>query len=149
MTVPESLLLADRERRITDWGETARPVVYSNGTLYSLPQPVRVFRFRDMWEFARFKVPLKDGEFINGQSRNGVTVVIEGQIAGQDGSAKQTVAEMFAEVEAMRTHLNANSSNGKFELFLVHDSATPYYRKFKACSTVRFEVDLSQRTLFS
>ncbi|MFQ5732300.1 MAG: hypothetical protein ACE5KM_10140 [Planctomycetaceae bacterium] len=149
MTVPDPLLLADREQRIADWGDTVQPVIYAAGTLYKFPLPVRVFRFRDTWDFDRFKVPLKDGETIVGQSRTGVAVFVEGQIATQAGATKQTAAEMFAEVETMRSRLNANGTNGKFELFLFHDSATPYYRKFKACSTLRFEVNLSNENLFS
>jgi hypothetical protein len=147
MPVPESLLLNDREQRIADWGDTVEPVIYANETLYRFPRPVRVFRFRDAWDFDRFKVPLKDGETFVGQSRKGVEIVIAGQIATQDGASKQTEAAMFAEIETMRTALNATTCE-KFELFLFHDPATPYYRKFKNCSTVAFDLDLTNRTLF-
>ena len=148
MTIPASLLLNDREQRVADWGDTVEPVIYANATLYRFPRPIRIFRFRDAWDFDRFKVPLKDGESLVGQSRKGVEIVIEGQIASQNATAKLTEADMFAEIESLRTHLNATSCV-KFELFLFHDSATPYYRKFKNCSTVAFDLDLSNRTLFS
>lgn len=149
MSVPPSLLTTDREQRIADWGDTVEPVIYANATLYRFPRPIRVFRFRDAWDFERFKVPLQDCETTTGLSRRGVEIVIEGQIATQNGASKQTEAEMFAEIETMRSHLNANETNGKFELFLFHDSGTPYYRKFKDCSTSRFELNLSNRNLFS
>jgi len=149
MTIPTNMLLDDREQRITDWGDSVQPVIYAGATLYKFPRPVGRFRFSDAWDFDRFKVPLKDGESHVGHSRNGVRIVIEGQIAAQDGDAKQTEAEMFAEIETMRSHLNANATNGKFELFLFHDPATPFYRKFKDCSTIRFDLDLSTKTLFT
>ncbi len=149
MTIPSAQLLADREQRIADWGDSIQPKIYAGSTLYEFPRPVRSLRLRDAWDFDRFKIPLKDGESIAGQSRTGVTIFIDGQIATQISTSKQTEAEMFAEIETMRSHLNANNTNGKFELFLFHDSATPYYRKLKNCSTIRFDVDLTNRTLFT
>lgn len=149
MPVPESLLTNDRQQRIADWSETVQPKIYAGSTLYEFPRPVRIFRFRDAWAFDRYKVPLKDGETIAGQSRRGVSIVIDGQIALQDGDDKTSEADMFAEIEAMRGHLNANETNGKYELFLFHDTETPYYRKFKDCSTVTFDLDLSNKTLFA
>ncbi len=149
MTIPTAQLLADREQRIADWGETIQPKIYAGTTLYEFPRPVQALRMRDTWDFDRSKVPLKDGETLAGQSRKGVAIFLNGQIASQAGTSKQTEAAMFAEIESMRSHLNDNATNGKFELFLFHDSATPYYRKFKNCSTLRFDVDLSNRNLFT
>jgi len=149
MGVPDSLLLTDRQQRTADWADTIQPVVWSGQNLYEFPRPVRRFRFRDTWDFDRFKVPLKDGESIVGQSRKGVAVVIEGQIAHRLGEDTLTEADMFAEIETMRAILTAAGTAGKFELFLFHDTETSYFRKFKNCSMIEFELDLSNRTLFS
>ena len=149
MTVPASLTLNDREQRIADWGETNEPAIYQNAALHKFPLPIRKLRIRDAWDFQQFKVPLKDGDQLTGHSQQGVEILIEGQVALQDGAAKLTEGEMFAEIESLRTVLDAGSSSGKYELFLFHDTVTPYYRKFKSCATRQLEINLANRDLFS
>ena len=149
MPVPDTLLLNDRQQRADDWYDTVQPKVYVGTTLYEFPRPIRKLWFRDAWEFDRYKIPLKDGEVLAGQSRNGVRVFLEGQIAHHDSAEITTLAGMFDEVETMRSQLDANETNGKYEFFFFHDSATPYYRKLKDCTTLKFEVNLTTKNLFS
>ena len=148
MTVPDSQLLNDRDRRLTDWGETLKPSIYNNSVLYELPLPVLTLRIRDAWDFERLKVPLADGNFLAGHSRQGAEISISGQIGLQAGVVKSTQAEMFAEIENLHTALEVPSSTEKYSFFLFHDVQAAFYRKYKTCTTVRFDYDLSNKNLF-
>ena len=122
---------------------TFKPALYKNSALYELPQPVLAVRIQDAWDFEQFKVPLSAGDFLTGHSQQGVVISIEGQIGEKTGAPKALEQAMFAELEALRTALDITSDSDKFEFFLYHDSSSSTYRKFKSCSTVRFDYDLS------
>lgn len=128
---------------------TFKPAIYKNSSLYELPRPVPVVRVRDAWEASRFKVPLGDGDTLVGHSRQGVDISVEGQIGSQSGTLKTSEGEMLQESETLRGTLDVTSGLEKFEFFLYHDVASATYRKFKSCSTVQFEIDLSDQNLFT
>jgi len=128
---------------------TFKPAIYQNASFYELPRPVPVVRMRDAWDAGRFKVPLADGDTLTGHSRQGVDISIEGQIGSQSGTLKISEGDMLQEAETLRDRLDVASDAEKFELFLYHDSASGTYRKFKTCSTVQFEIDLSNQNLFT
>lgn len=125
-----------------------KPAIWRDGTLYELPRPIRSLRIQDEWDFTRFKVPLVDGDLTVGRSRDGVDIVIAGQIGSQAGTLRLTEAEMFAELEALRAALNPLPDDEPYEFFVYHDPSAGTYRSFRRCSTVRFEYDLSNHALF-
>ena len=126
-----------------------KPAVYDGSSLYELPRPIVSLRLQDAWDFEQFKVPLRDGDTAVGHSRDGVDIAIDGQIGTQQGELKASEEEMFQEIETLRSRIDVDSSADKYELFLYHDAASDVYRKFKSCSTVRFDVDLSDKHLFT
>ena len=126
-----------------------KPAVYKSSALYELPRPVPVLRVRDAWDASRFKVPLADGDALVGHSRQGVDISLEGQIGSQSGSLKTSEGAMLEELEALRSTLDVSSASEKFEFFIYHDATSGTYRKFKLCSTVQFEMDLSNQNLFT
>jgi hypothetical protein len=128
---------------------TFKPAVYDGSTLYELPRPIVSIRVQDAWDFEQFKVPLAAGDTVVGHSRQGVDIAVEGQIGTQGGGLKITEADMFQEIETLRSRLDVTSSGDEYEFFLYHDTATATYRKFKSCSTIRFDYDLSNKNLFT
>lgn len=122
-----------------------RPAIYRDAALYELPRPIDVLRLSDGWDFDRFHVPLAEGDVTVGHSRRGLEIAIEGRIGTQAGALRGTEEEMFDEIAALRSTLGA----GEFELFLYYDTASGTYRKFRSCSTIRFESDLSDPHLFA
>ena len=126
-----------------------KPAVYKSSVLYELPRPVPVLRVRDGWDASRFKVPLADGDALVGHSRQGVDITLEGQIGSQSGALKLSEGDMLEGLEALRSALDVSSASEKFEFFLYHDAASGTYRKFKSCSAVQFEMDLSNQSLFT
>ncbi|MEX0715334.1 MAG: hypothetical protein WD066_02040 [Planctomycetaceae bacterium] len=128
---------------------TFRPAVYRDSTLHELPRPVDVLRWQDAWDFDRFHVPLADGDHTVGHSQQGIDVAIEGRIGTQAGALCASEEEMFDALAALRSALGVGAGDERFELFLYHDAASQTYRKFKSCSTVRFEADLSDPHLFA
>ena len=128
---------------------TFKPAVLKNAELYELPRPVVSVRIQDGWDYERFKVPLLDGDFAVGHSRQGIDIAIEGRIGTQAGGLRTSEAAMFAEIEKLRSMLNVGSSAEKYSFFLYHDAGSGTYRRFGSCSTVRFESDLSDAHLFA
>ena len=128
---------------------TFKPAIYRDAMLYELPRPVVSVRVREAWDFDQFKVPLAEGDFVVGHSRNGVEISLEGQIGTQAGALKATEQAMFAELEQLRAKLNVGSPQETYLFFLYHDAASGTYRHFKRCTTVRFDYDLSDPHLFS
>ena len=128
---------------------TFKPAVYRNATLYELPRPILSLRVQDAWDFAQWKIPLRDGDTLAGHSRAGVDIAVDGSVGTQAGSLKSTEQTMLEEIEALRAALDVDSANLPFDFFLFHDAATSTYRRFTDCSTVRFEFDLSSPQLFS
>ena len=128
---------------------TFKPAI-DNGVLFQeLPRPILRFRVQDAWDYKQFKVPLKDGDTLVGQSQQGIDISIEGQIGSQSGALKLSEAEMFDALENLRAALNVDGTDGKYDLFLYHDASSATYRKFQACTTVRFEYDLSEKAIFT
>ncbi len=128
---------------------TFRPAIFRNGQLTELPRPVTSLRIQDSWDFARFKVPLKDGSFTAGHSRNGVDISLEGQIGSVAGAVKLSEEAMFGALESLRSALDANGATDRYRFFVYHDVSSGTYRSFGDCCTVRFEYDLSHPSLFT
>ncbi|MEX0701186.1 MAG: hypothetical protein WD069_03745 [Planctomycetales bacterium] len=128
---------------------TFRPAIYRNAALYELPRPIDVLRLQDGWDFDRFHVPLADGDVTLGHSQQGLDIALEGRIGTQAGALRASEQAMFDEIAALRSALGVGAGEGPFELFLYYDEASETYRKFKSCSTVRFESDLSDPHLFA
>lgn len=126
-----------------------RPAVWRGGMLHELPRPVPVLRIQETWDAEKFKVPLVDGDRLVGLSRNGVDIVVQGQVGSQAGSLKLTEEAMATAIEALRTALHVSADDDFFWLFVFYDAATSTYRHFRQCSTVKFEWDLSDGHLFT
>lgn len=126
-----------------------KPALWRDGALYELPRPVTSARVQDAWDFARFKVPLLDGDASAGGSYSGVDIALEGRLGSQGGTLQLDEAAMFAVLEQLRIRLHVPSDGEGYTLFLYHDPATSTYRSFRRCTTVRFEYDLSDPHLFS
>ena len=126
-----------------------KPTIDNGTILHELPRPILRFHVQDGWDFEQFKVPLKDGDTLVGHSQQGIDISIEGQIGTQSGTLKLTEAEMFDALESLRSVVDVADSNSKYDLFLYYDVASSTYRKYKSCSTVRFEYDLSEKNLFT
>jgi hypothetical protein len=125
------------------------PAIYRDSELWKLPRPVTSLRIQEAWDFERFKVPLADGDTHVGHSKQGIDIAIDGQFGSQDGTTKISEAEMFAVLEVLRSKLDVSDESEKFEFFLYYDGGSGTYRKFRECSAVRLEYDLSSPHLFS
>lgn len=125
------------------------PSLWTAGELFELPRPVTSVRVQDSWDFARFKVPLGNGDTVTGHSRNGVDIAIEGRLGSHAGQVTLDEAGMFAVLEQLRSKLHLAPQGPGYEIFLYHDAATSTYRSFRRCHTVRFDYDLSDPHLFS
>lgn len=125
------------------------PAVVRDSTIVRLPRPIAALRVQETWDFERFKVPLRDGDQSLGHSRQGVDILIDGQIGSQDGALKLSEESMFEALESLRAGLDVSGGGSKFELFLYLDEIGGTYRKFKDCSSVRLEYDLSDPHLFT
>ena len=140
---PERLLyLLDAKKAVF------KPALYKNAVLYPLPRPVLSVRFQDAWDAEQFKVPLKDGDFMTGHSQQGVEILVEGQVGTQSGDWDSSEEDRLPLLEDLQDKLDVNSDGEKYTFFLLHDAVTPTYRKFKSCSTVRFDYDLSDKSLY-
>lgn len=126
-----------------------KPSIFRDGTLYELPRPIPVVRVQDHWDYSQLKVPLAEGDLLVGHSQQGAEITLEGQVGTQGGAVQVSEAEMFATLQTLRAAVNVGAGGGKYELFLYHDAATESYRKFRGCSTVRFEFDISNPHLFT
>lgn len=125
------------------------PALYRDEELWSLPRPITGFRIREGWDFERFKVPLAVGDAHVGHSREGIDLLLEGQIGSREGELTLSEEEMFGGIESLRSHLDVTSEGTKYEFFLYCDETSETYRKFRNCSTVRLEYDLSNPHLFA
>ncbi|QDT33629.1 hypothetical protein [Thalassoglobus polymorphus] len=125
------------------------PAIVRGGTKVDLPRPILVFRVRDAWDFEKMKVPLRDGDQLTGHSRQGADIAIEGQIGQHSGSLKVTEPEMLAVLETLRDTLSVNATAGTFSLVVFADESSTDHRYFKACTTTKFEFDLSNQHLYS
>jgi len=126
-----------------------KPAIFRDSILYELPRPVSLVKMTDIWDFERFKVPLSSGDSLLGQSLHGVEIILEGNLGSQGGTLKLTEQQMFDEIDTLRTKLDVTAATSLFEFFLYHDTSSATYRKFKKCSGLKFEWDLSNEALFS
>lgn len=127
---------------------TFQPALYKDSRLYELPQPVLSLRIQDAWDFARFKVPLVPGDIHTGHSLGGVTIAVEGLIVAREGPPRAREAAMFAALETLRAVLDVGSSEEKYDFYVYHDAVLQTYRHFRACSTVRFDYDVTDKNRF-
>lgn len=125
-----------------------RPAVFKSDTLYELPRPVLEVRVQDGWDADQFKVPLRDGDERAGFSRQGVDISCAGQFGSSQGELATSEEAMFAAWTELRDVLSVGTSAEKYEFFLYFDAVNETYRKFKKCSTLRLECDLSNKHLF-
>ena len=128
---------------------TFKPAIYRDAFLYELPRPVDSLRVRDSWNFQTFKIPLADGNTVIGGSRQGVEIIVEGRFGSQAGTLTLTETDMFEEIKDFRGALDVPDTSDTYSFFLYHDATVGIYRKFKSCSTIRFEFDLSDEKLYS
>lgn len=125
------------------------PAIYQDNALYELPRPVRSMRFEDGWDYEQLKVPLRDGDRLVGHSTQGVEITLEGEIGSREGTLKLTEEEMLAEIFALREKLDVSNDSDKYSFIFYRDSTAGTYRRFKSCSTVRFEYDISSPVLYT
>ncbi|MEW4490974.1 hypothetical protein AB1L42_23035 [Thalassoglobus sp. JC818] len=125
------------------------PAVYRSGTLTELPRPVVTFRISDSWDYQKLKVPLQDGEHVQGHSRDGTNIIIEGQIGMHSGQPRLSESDMLTSLDETRNVLDVNAETGLFRFVLFRDQSSGTYRYFEDCSTTRFEFDLSNHSLYA
>ncbi len=126
---------------------TFQPAIYRDGVLYALPRPVSRLRVQESQDFEQFKVPLRAGDELVGRSSRGIDVLIEGQVGTQGSELLSSEAQMFEELSAFREACLGNGPEETFELiFYQNDEST---RKYRGCTCVRFESDLSNPHLFT
>lgn len=128
---------------------TFRPAIWKGGVLTGLPRPVTGLRLQDSWDYERFKTPLADGDHLAGQSRNGVDILIEGQVGTVASVVKIDEPAMLSAITSLRNLLDVDDADGRYTLILYHDSSAGLYRVLRKCTTVRFESDLSDKRLFT
>lgn len=126
-----------------------QPAISRPGSLVAIPHPVLVFRIQDAWDFERMKVPLRDGDQLAGRSRNGVEIVIEGQIGEHAGNLRLTEPEMLASMQAFRSTLDVKEEQAQYSLVVFSDDQLDDHRFFRSCTTQRCEFDLSSQHLYS
>ena len=126
-----------------------QPALWRDGALYELPRPITSLRVQDAWDYARFKVPLQDGDWAAGHSSSGVDIALEGRVGSHSGALQLAEAEMFQTLEQLRTQLQPPSPGATYEFFLYHDPLTGTFRSLRRCHTVRFEFDLTDPHLFT
>jgi len=119
------------------------PAIYRSDGLFELPRPVRVMRFQDGWDFEQLKVPLRDGDRLVGHSTQGVEITLEGEIGSRSGDLKLTEEEMLNDIFSLRERLDVNSDSEKYSFIFYRDVSAGTYRRFKSCSTVQFDYDMS------
>lgn len=128
---------------------TFHPMIARAGTLVELPRPILVFRVHDSWDFMKLKVPLRDGDQVAGHSRDPVTIAIEGRIGSHSGELRLTEAEMLETIDALREVLHVDDAEESYVLSVFEDAGTGQHRYFRECTTIRFDVDLSEKHLYS
>lgn len=146
------LLNADRQRARGDWADAIaatgfRPALYRGGTWYEFPPPTLTLRLAETWDAERFKIPLRDGDTLVGHSRNGVDIVIRGELGSAGNDPPLDEPALFALLDGLRTALHVSSDDDRFWFYLFRDESSDTFRHFRECSTLRFEYDLSDTRL--
>ena len=126
-----------------------RPAVARGTTVVEFPRPVPTLRLQESWHNERFKVPLRDGDTLVGHSRNGVDIILQGQVGSHEGTLQLDEQAMLDTLATLRAALHVDADHGKYRLLLYWDEATDTARHFRDCSTVRLEIDLSDEHLFT
>jgi hypothetical protein len=124
------------------------PAILKDDVLIEFPRPLTVCRIHDSWDFMKMKVPLQDGEQISGPSRDGVDVILEGQLGSHAGELKLSEAMMLETLLTLREALNV-SGDQTFELVLFHDEAGVPCRSLRRCVPNRFDVDFSNPHVYA
>lgn len=127
---------------------TFTPTLIIQQTRFELPRPIVACRLLDAWDFARFKVPLQDGDVTTGRSQNGLDIGIEGQIGTHAGVLKAKEADMLLTLEQLRTAA-ASANDTDIVLILYRDDETGDEHFLRQCSLTRLEYDLSDARLFA
>jgi hypothetical protein len=96
----------------------------------------------------RFKVPLLPGDINTGFSRNGVDILIDGEIAMTADELHLTEAEMLLQLEELRELVSLTSDIDQYVLAITRDDASVPVSCFRGCSTSRLECDLSNPHLY-
>ena len=116
-----------------------KPAIYKGGTLTELPRPVLSLEIQDSWDFRTSKVPLDDGETLDGHTFNGPVISVSFQMAKQAGVQKLTEVEMFDLYKSFRDTVNVDTDADKYEFFIYHDTTgSGTYRKFKKCAPIEY-----------
>ena len=132
-----------------DFNFVFAPSLVFGSRLVPLPRPIMQIRIQDTWDAARFKVPHRDGSLWAGRSRDGVEISIRGQLGRDADGVLLSERAMFESIEAVRDELHLNHPDQQYGLALFVDSnRTESVRGFRACSTVKLEVDLSERAIY-
>ena len=148
MTLPRELIQADRSLQSADWSEFRfQPAIVRDDEVYRLPQPVTDFSLLDTWDSERFKTLLVDGDTVVGSTRNGVDLVLRGEIGSSPGETAADAADLFEALAELRDRLHVGLDDARYRLYLIHDEAIGIYRYFQSCSTVRLDTDLTNSTV--
>ena len=126
-----------------------QPAISRPASFIEFPRPVTSFRVLDSWDFQQMKVPLQPGDQVEGHSKNGVSISLEGQIGSHSGTLKLSEEEMLSTLDTIRTVLDVNQVSGKFVLVLFEDLQSDQFRYFQKCTTSRFEFDFSSKHIYS
>ena len=128
---------------------TFAPTLLLDSGPVPLPRPIVQLRVQDGFDAARFKVPQRDGSLWAGRSRDGVDISIRGQFARHNGALALSEPEMLDAIETVRTALQPAAPEATYRLALFASDDSPVqYRGFVRCTTVKFEYDLSDHTLY-
>lgn len=128
---------------------TFKPAIVREGVTYELPRPLTRLRIQESYDAQVYKVPLREGDVVAGQSRNGVDILIEGQIGKQGETLLLSEEQMLAELEALRAACEPGSPEGVCQLVIYQDVVTGEVRQYRDCSISRVETDLSNPWLFT
>jgi len=119
--------------------------VYKSGVFYDFPGPVTQIRVADEYDEDRKKSVAVEGEQIAGVSRNATTITVSGKTQiSSDGTTDTPVCafeNQFSSYSQFRAACHTTNAD-KYELFLIYDSVTPRYRKFKRVSCKSFICDM-------
>lgn len=119
--------------------------IYKSGVFYDFMSPVRQIRISDEYDEDRKKSVMVEGEQISGCSRNAVTITLSGsnQIStdGTTDTKVCTFQTQFSAYTQFRAACHTTNAD-KYELFIIYDAASSYYRKFKRVSCKSFSCDM-------
>jgi hypothetical protein len=122
---------------------TWEPAIYKGGTLFELPKPVKSLVVKHGWHFETTKVPLADGQFTDGHSKQGVSIFVQGELGSEVGVGNLTTAQLqFERLEAWTTRLDVVSAGTDKYEFVIWNDKSSVYRKYKDVSCVDLTFDI-------